>query len=167
MELTLFEVNQEPATEDGTVAETEEAAEQNATETAENETTDAETAASEAEVTTTETAENTSAESEVNAEEETAVFGTEESLTGEEDSVQFEFDFASLDLSIFVETDMADSYQAAENTVIRMVVDGALAEATLADIQEGDMLVFFTDADEVTNIIVYRNVLQPEAVIEE
>lgn len=163
LELTLFEVNQENAMEDETVSETEKAAELNASETAKNETTDAENEVSETE-TATETDEKASTESEGNTEEETAVSGTEVQLT-EEDAEQAEFDFTSLDLSIFVETDVADSYQMAENTVVRMVVDGTLAEATLADIQEGDMLVFFTDAEEVTNIIIYRNEI--EAVVEE
>ena len=86
-----------------------------------------------------------------------------ESATTEETSA---FDFASLDLSIFVETELTESYQPEETVMVQLVEDGALVEAALSDIQEGDMLVMFMDENELPNIVIYRNVSLEEAVTE-
>lgn len=90
-------------------------------------------------------------------EDATETTGTEETGT---------FDFASLDLSIFVEAGLTESYQPEETVMVQLVEDGSLAEAALSDIQEGDMLVIFMDENELPNIVIYRNVAQEEAVTE-
>lgn len=82
-----------------------------------------------------------------------------ESVTSEETSA---FDFASLDLSIFVETEQTESYQPEETTMVQLAEDGVLAEAVLSDIQAGDMLVLFMDENEVPYIVIYRNIAQEE-----
>ena len=107
----------------------------------------------EANISETETAgtEETTETETVDAEETTETADSEETETTE-------FDFTSLDLSIFVETEQTESYQFEENAMVQLVEDGVLTEAVLTDIQEGDMLVMFTDADEAVHIIIYRNV---------
>ena len=82
-----------------------------------------------------------------------------ESVTSEETSA---FDVASLDLSIFVETEQTESYQPEETTMVQLAEDGVLAEAVLSDIQAGDMLVLFMDENEVPYIVIYRNIAQEE-----
>ena len=82
-----------------------------------------------------------------------------ESVTSEETSA---FDFASLDLSIFVKTEQTESYQPEETTMVQLAEDGVLAEAVLSDIQAGDMLVLFMDENEVPYIVIYRNIAQEE-----
>lgn len=82
-----------------------------------------------------------------------------ESVTSEETSA---FDFASLDLSIFVETEQTESYLPEETTMVQLAEDGVLAEAVLSDIQAGDMLVLFMDENEVPYIVIYRNIAQEE-----
>ena len=82
-----------------------------------------------------------------------------ESVTSEETSA---FDFASLDLSIFVETEQIESYQPEETTMVQLAEDGVLAEAVLSDIQTGDMLVLFMNENEVPHIVIYRNIAQEE-----
>ena len=151
LELTLFEVKQEETATETAVSEAEvpitEAAIANS-EAVEEETVEEETAKEE------------------NTEEETAEqieAGTNEQLT----AATAEFDFTTLDLNMFAETELKDSYEANENIVIRMVVDGVMTEAAMTDIQEGDMLVFYTDADKAAHIIIYRNALQTENVVEE
>ena len=160
LELTLFEVKQEEAATETAVSEAEvpitEAAIANS-EAVEEETVKEETAKKE-------NAEETVKEE--NTEEETAEqieAGTNEQLTAS----TAEFDFTTLDLNMFAETELKDSYEANENIVIRMVVDGVMTEAAMTDIQEGDMLVFYTDADKAAHIIIYRNALQTENVVEE
>jgi len=151
LELTLFEVK------------TEEAATETAVSEAEVPITEAAIANSEAVEEETVKEENAKEE---NAEEETAEqieAGTNEQLT----AATAEFDFTTLDLNMFAETELKDSYEANENIVIRMVVDGVMTEAAMTDIQEGDMLVFYTDADEAAHIIIYRIALQTENVVEE
>lgn len=107
----------------------------------------------EANISETETAgtEETTETETVDAEETTETADSEETETTE-------FDFTSLDLSIFVETEQTESYQFEENAMVQLVEDGVLTEAVLTDIQEGDMLVMFTDAEEAVHIIIYRNV---------
>ena len=91
------------------------------------------------------------------ATEETSA--TEE--TAEENQAEeIKFDFASLDLSIFVEAGLTESYQPEENVMVQLVEDGVLVEAALSDIQEGDMLVMFMDENELPNIVIYRNIAQ-------
>ena len=114
---------------------------------------------------------NQEAEATADTTEETAVMSetvandtVEEEQQGKEETVIF--DFASLDLSVFVETEWNESYQADENAVIKLVEDGALTEAVLSDIQEGDMLVFFMGEDEVSNIIIYRAIVKEEVASE-
>ena len=163
LELTLFEVKQEEAATETAVSEAEvpitEAAIANS-EAVEEEAVEEETAKEEnAEETVEEIAkeENT---------EETAdqiEAGANEQLT----AATAEFDFTTLDLNMFAETELKDSYEANENIVIRMVVDGVMTEAAMTAIQEGDMLVFYTDADKAAHIIIYRNALQTENVVEE
>lgn len=151
LELTLFEVKQEEAATETAVSE------------AEVPITEAAIANSEAVEEETVKEENAKEE---NAEEETAEqieAGTNEQLT----AATAEFDFTTLDLNMFAETELKDSYEANENIVIRMVVDGVMTEAAMTDIQEGDMLVFYTDADEAAHIIIYRIALQTENVVEE
>ena len=134
VELMLFELPYAADKEnEANISETETAGTEETTET---ETVDAE------ETTETET---------VDAEETTETADSEETETTE-------FDFTSLDLSIFVETEQTESYQFEENAMVQLVEDGVLTEAVLTDIQEGDMLVMFTDAEEAVHIIIYRNV---------
>ena len=88
-------------------------------------------------------------------------------VTAEEEQAEKNvFDFASLDLSMFVETELTEAYQPEETVMVQLVEDGALVEAALSDIQEGDMLVIFVDENEVPNIIIYRNIAQEETVAE-
>ena len=134
VELMLFELPN--AADKETEANTSETETAGTEETTETETVDAE------ETTETET---------VDAEETTETADSEETETTE-------FDFTSLDLSIFVETEQTESYQFEENAMVQLVEDGVLTEAVLTDIQEGDMLVMFTDAEEAVHIIIYRNV---------
>ena len=134
VELMLFELPN--AADKETEANTSETETVGTEETTETETVDAE------ETTETET---------VDAEETTETADSEETETTE-------FDFTSLDLSIFVETEQTESYQFEENAMVQLVEDGVLTEAVLTDIQEGDMLVMFTDAEEAVHIIIYRNV---------
>lgn len=87
--------------------------------------------------------------------------GTEEAATTEEtavteESAAIKFDFASLDLSIFVETEQTESYQFEDTTLVQLVEDGVLVEADLSDIQEGDMVVIFMDENEIPNVVIYR-----------
>lgn len=154
LELTLFEL---PGASEEVV---EDAAETTGTEAADAATETAGT--EEAADVATETTETKAAElsesattEETTAAEETAM--TEESATTEETSA---FDFASLDLSIFVEAGLTESYQPEETVMVQMVEDGALVEAALSDIQEGDMLVMFMDENELPNIVIYRNIVQ-------
>lgn len=103
------------------------------------------------------TAKETSVTEESAATEETSA--TEE--TAEENQAEeIKFDFASLDLSIFVEAGLTESYQPEENVMVQLVEDGVLVEAALSDIQEGDMLVMFMDENELPNIVIYRNIAQ-------
>ena len=122
---------------------------------------------------------NANAEESVSAEESAMnekIADTEESVSTEKETVAedsegeknvetSEFDFAVLDLSIFAETEFSESYESTGNEKIRLVEDGALVEAAWSDLQEGDMLVFFLDENEVPNIIIYRGVLQKETVV--
>ena len=47
-----------------------------------------------------------------------------------------------------------------EGTVISVAESGSLQEATAADIVEGDMLVIYTDAEGVNQVVVYHNVAE-------
>lgn len=115
------------------------------------------------------TAEETNATEETAVTEETtvteAISATE--VTAEEEQAEKNvFDFASLDLSMFVETEQTEAYQPEETVMVQLAEDGALVEAALSDVQEGDMLVIFVDENEVPNIIIYRNIAQEETVAE-
>lgn len=172
LDLTLFElpeaseeaadVEQEANTADAATetAGTEEMAELNESATTE------ETAATEETAMTEESAatEETTTTEEISATEVTA----EEEETAEEENLVTgsEFDFTSLDLSMFVETELTESYRTEENVIAQLVEDDVLVEAALSDIQEGDMLVMFIDENEVPNIIIYRNIAQEEAAAE-
>ena len=140
LDLTLFELPE--TSEEATDAATEEAA---------------------AELNEAATVEETTAAEETTATE--AISATE--VTAEEEHAEKNvFDFASLDLSMFVETELTEAYQPEETVMVQLVEDGALVEAALSDIQEGDMLVIFVDENEVPNIIIYRNIAQEEAAAE-
>lgn len=142
LELTLFELPEasEEVVEDATEVTGTEIVTENVTEATETKA---------AELSESATMEETTAA------EETVM--TEESATTEETSA---FDFASLDLSIFVEAGKTESYQPEETVMVQLVEDGALVEAALSDIQEGDMLVMFMDENEIPNIVIFRNIAQ-------
>ena len=150
LELTLFEL-----------PEVSEEVADAATETTGTEAADAatETAGTEesAELNESATTEETSVTKESAATKE--ISATE--VTAEENQAdEMKFDFTSLDLSIFVEAGPTESYQPEETVMIQLIEDGAMVEAALSDIQEGDMLVMFMDENEIPNIVIYRNIAQ-------
>ena len=154
LELTLFELPEvsEEVVEDA--AETTGMEEGDAaTETAGTE----ESAELNESATTEETSvtEESAATKEISATEVTAETAAEENQAD-----KMKFDFASLDLSIFVEAGPTESYQPEETVMIQLIEDGAMVEAALSDIQEGDMLVMFMDENEIPNIVIYRNIAQ-------
>lgn len=69
-------------------------------------------------------------------------------------------DYANVDFSQYTARGNSTMYNVKEGTVISVAESGSLQEATAADIVEGDMLVIYTDAEGVNQVVVYHNVAE-------
>ena len=75
-----------------------------------------------------------------------------------EDAADYEItDASKVDLAKYEKTEKLEKYSVVEGTKVYEVKDGELVEFDSANIVEGDMIVIYSDAEDIVNVIIYHN----------
>ena len=75
-----------------------------------------------------------------------------------EESSDYKFtDASKVELSKYKATDKLEKYELDSSAKVYEVKDGELVEFDSANIVEGDMIVIYSDAEDIVNVIIYHN----------
>lgn len=75
-----------------------------------------------------------------------------------EESSDYEItDVAKIDLSKYEATEKLEKYGVDSTAKVYELKDGELVEFEASKIVEGDIIVIYTDAEDIVNVIVYHN----------